>query len=418
VAYSGGLDSHALLHATAALRDRGWHASAIHIDHGLHPDSAGWAKHCAAVCDRLGLGYHVERVAVIKTREHGPEDAARRARYACLARHIGPNDVLLTAHQQDDQAETVLLQLLRGSGPHGLAAMPALSLFGQGRHGRPLLAFSRAQIERYARTEGLAWIEDPSNRDARIARSLLRAEVFPRLLKRWPEAPRSLARAARHMAEAAHLLDELAALDLASCQQPDSSLDTGGLARLSEARQRNIVRFWIRARGLRAPSPALLEQVTAQVARLPQTRHAVVAWADGEVRRYRDRLVLRRRFEAPQPFVLAWNPPAPLELTGRRLRVVAGLGDGLSQQRLSGRRLTVRSRRGGEICQLAGRSHHTKLKKLLQAAGVPPWERSSLPLMYVDDELAAIGDRWVCEPFRARADEGSWRIVLEHDFDD
>lgn len=417
VAYSGGVDSHALVHAIAALRNHGWRASAIHIDHGLHPDSAAWARHCAAVCDRLRLECHVERVIVASTGEHGPEDAARRARYACLARQIGSNDVLLTAHQQDDQAETVLLQLLRGSGPHGLAAMPALSPFGPGRHARPLLAFSRAQLVSYARAEGLTWIEDPSNRDARIARSLLRVDIFPRLLERWPDVPRSLARVAGHMAEAAHLLDELAALDLASCQQADGSLDTGGLAALSASRQRNVVRFWIRARGLRAPSSAVLDQVTRHVAHLPQTRHALVTWADGEVRRYRDRLVLRRRSRAPQPFEFGWNPPAPLDLAGQRLRVVAGLGDGLSQQRLSGRRLTVRSRRGGEICQLAGRSHHTKLKKLLQTAGVPPWDRSGLPLVYVDDELAAIADRWVCEPFRARVGERSWRIVLEHNLD-
>lgn len=418
VAYSGGLDSHALLHALAALRDGGWHASAIHIDHGLHPDSGGWASHCTAVCDRVGLEFHVERVTVATTREHGPEDAARRARYACLARRIGPNDVLLTAHHQDDQAETVLLQLLRGSGPHGLAAMPALAPFGRGRHARPLLGFTRAQLEIYARAEGLTWIEDPSNRDARVARSLLRVDVFPRLLKRWPDTPRSLARAAQHMAEAAHLLDELAALDLASCQQADGSLDIGGLAPLSTARQRNVVRFWIRRRGLRAPSPAVLDQLATHVARLPQTRHALVAWAEGEIRRYRDRLVLRRRSGAPEPFLLAWNPPAPLDLAGLRLRVVDGLGEGLSQQRLSGRQLTVRSRRGGEICQLAGHGHHTRLKKLLQTAGVPPWERSGLPLVYVDDQLAAIGDRWVCEPFQARAGERSWRIVVEHDFDE
>jgi tRNA(Ile)-lysidine synthase len=275
----------------------------------------------------------------------------------------------------------------------------------------------RAQLENYARGEGLAWIEDPSNRDARIARTLLRADIFPRLLGRWPGAPGSLTRTAQHMAEAAHLLDELAALDLGACLQADGGLDVSGLAPLSAARQRNVVRFWIRRRGLRVPPPAVLDQLATHVARLPQTRHARVAWADGEIRRYRDRLVLRRHSGAPQPFVLAWSPPAPLDVAGRRLRVVDGLGEGLSRQRLSGRQLTVRSRRGGEICQLAGRTHHTTLKKLLQTAGVPPWERSSLPLVFVDDELAAIGDRWVCEPFRARAGESSWRIVLEHDFE-
>ena len=370
-----------------------------------------------AVCDRLGIEIQIERVTVAKTRDHGPEDAARRARYACLARHIGAHDVLLTAHHQDDQTETVLLQLLRGAGPHGLAAMPVMSPFGQGRHARPLLGFSRAQLGRYARTAGLVWIEDPSNRDPRIARSLLRMEIVPRLRNRWPDVSRSLARSARHMAEAAQLLDELAVLDLAVCREPDGSLKTGGLAALSTARQRNVVRLWIRSRGLRAPSPAVLDQVITHVAHMPKTRHALVRWTDGEIRRYRDRLVLLRRSGTSPPFVLTWNPPAPLDVFDQRLHVVAGVGDGLSQEQLSGRRLTVRSRRGGEVCRLAGRKHRTKLKKLLQTAGVPPWERSGLPLVYVDDELAAIADRWVCEPFQARAGERSWRIVLERDLE-
>lgn len=386
--------------------------SAIHVDHGLHPQSADWASHCAAQCGRLGLEVQVERVTVANIRDHGLEDAARRARYACLARHIAENDVLLTAHHQDDQMETVLLQLLRGGGPHGLAAMPALSPLGRGRQARPLLGFTRAQLERYARSEGLTWIEDPSNRDARIARSRLRLRLVPQLLSFWPDAARRLARSARHMAEAAQLLDDLAGLDLAGCQQPDGSLSTDGLAVLSAARRRNAVRFWIRSHGLRAPSPAVLDQVAMQVAGTPQTRHALVTWPDGEIRRYRNRLVVGHRTDVPQPFMLTWSPPAPLDLAGQRLHVVSGIGDGLSQQRLAGRRLTVRSRRGGEVCQLAGRRHHSRLKKLLQAAGVPPWERAALPLVYVDDELAAIADRWVCEPFQARAGEPSWRIVL------
>jgi tRNA(Ile)-lysidine synthase len=217
------------------------------------------------------------------------------------------------------------------------------------------------------------------------------------------------------MADLATLLDEVAAQDLAGCQAPDGSLHIPALRRHSRNRQRNALRYWVRRGGLRAPSAKTLDHILEHLARTPQTRHCVVAWPEAEIRRYRDRLELLARRGAPQPFEFSWTPPRPLDLPGqsRRLAAVATLGAGLSQERTGAGSVIVRSRRGGELCRLAGRTHHTKLKKLLQAAGVPPWERARLPLVYVDGALAAIGDRWVCEPFQARPSEPAWRIVLE-----
>ncbi len=402
-----------LLHACATLRDRGWGVSAIHVDHGLHADSPAWARHCQRVCAGLALACRVERVDVVGGPVHGLEEAARRARYACLARHIGSGEVLLTAHHQDDQAETLLLQLLRGAGAHGLAAMPALTAFAGGQHARPLLGVARAALAAYARAQQLAWIEDPSNRDVRRARNYVRLELLPVLRRRWPQANHGLARTARHMAEAAALLDELAAIDVQACGESGGSLHIPRLLQLSPARRRNAIRAWIRARGLRVPSERVLAQIMARLAPAPRSASALVAWADGVVRRYRDQLVLAQREAATPAYALRWDLATVLELPGQRLRAVAAVGEGLSRARLAQRSIVVRSRRGGEVCQLAGREHHTKLKKLLQASGVPPWERATLPLVYVDGTLAAIGDRWVCEPFRAHAGEAAWRLVLE-----
>lgn len=418
VAFSGGLDSHVLLHALSRLRRaHTLRLSAIHVNHGLHPHADDWARHCLQVCAALDVECRVERVHVTGIREHGLEAAARGARYACLAGHVGPADVLLTAHQRDDQAETVLLQLLRGTGVHGLAAMPEIARFSRGRLARPLLEFSRAQLQAYAQAENLHWIEDPSNRNERLARNFLRHQVFPLLESRWPGASEQIARSAGFAAEAAEQLDILAESDWNACRVPDTfALSIAALRRLPAPRARNLIRYWLRRQGFQAPSALHLDQILTQVTHEPRSRQALIRWPRTEVRRYRDELVALKPGRHGDPAVgLPWNPVQPLELpdVGLRLCALATRGEGLSQARIGAVPLTVRWRRGGEICRLPGRAHRHKLKKLLQEAHVPPWERQRLPLVYVDGELAAIGDRWVCEPFVARAGEAGWKLRLE-----
>ena len=416
VAYSGGMDSHVLLYALArlhAVQDFG--LCAVHVNHGLQPVAGEWARHCEQVCADLDVPCVVERIHVADLHEEGIEAAARRARYACLARHLEPGEVLLTAHHQDDQAETMLLQLLRGAGVQGLAGMSPLMAFAAGWLARPLLYFPRHALERYARAEGLCWVDDPSNRDLRHGRNLLRHNIFPTLQARWPAAARQLAQAARHAAEAADILEEMARADLGH-RQVDGGLQVSLLARLPAPRRRNALRYWIRERGFQTPSTALLERILALTDRLPRTRHAMIRWGGAELRRYRDMLVLHPPGPAPEPAgEIVWDGSNPLLLpaTGQQLRFAPVQGAGLARTRLEGATLQVRFRQGGERCRLPGRPHHHKLKKLLQAAGVPPWERARLPLLYVNDALAAIGDRWVCEPYAARADEPGLVMVLE-----
>ncbi len=414
VAYSGGLDSHVLLHLLAQLRgSSGWRLRAVHVDHRLQPASAAWAEHCRRVCMALDVACTIERVEVALARAEGLESAARRARYAALARHVGPGEILLTAHHRDDQAETLLLQLLRGAGVHGLRAMPAAAPFGAGRHLRPLLGYRRRALEDYAQRQGLQWIEDASNFDIGLSRNFIRHRVLPLLERRWPNAVPALARAADHAAEAAALLDQLAAEDLSGCASGEQGLALSLLNALAEPRRRNLLRYWLRARGLKPPTAVVLEQILAQCARVTRSGLAIVRWPGGELRRYRDVLTARAPEPEPDPWLeLTWTPPAPLAIPGvGRLIVETTTGGGISPARVAGRRLRVRLRRGGETCRLRGHRH--KLKKLLQEARVPPWERARLPLVYADEELVAIGDRWVCDGFVAEAGEMGWRLVLE-----
>ena len=421
VAYSGGIDSHVLLHALAAARpSHGYALSAIYIDHGLQPDSRAWGEHCARVCAALAVPFDAQRVAVTAIQRDGPEAAARRARYTALAARLASGEFLLTAHHRDDQAETVLLQLLRGSGVAGLAAMPERAPLGHGELLRPLLGFSRAALREYASAQRLEWIEDPSNQVLHLRRNFLRTEIVPRLEQHWPEARQSLARTAAHSAEAQALLDERAREDVDTCRSPDASryphaLHAAAVARFSAARQRNLFRYWLRSQGFRPPDRQRLDELCRRVASESRSRQACVQWEGAEVWRYRDRLVAVPGQALPDTAMdVTWDLSAPLQLSGvGRLRAEPVHGHGLSRARLRASGVQVRMRHGGELLQLAGRAHRHAVKKLLQTAGVPPWERLRLPLFYAHDELVAVADRWVASAYEAQPDETAIRIIWE-----
>jgi tRNA(Ile)-lysidine synthase len=418
VAYSGGVDSHVLLHALCRLREHtSWTVSAIHVDHGLHSQSASWAAHCQRVCDALEVTCIVERIHVSAEEGEGVEGAARRMRYASLARHIGSGETLLTAHHLDDQAETVLLQLLRGAGVRGLAGIAQAKAFARGRLLRPLLGFTRAELLDYAQRHALKWVEDSSNQDRRHSRNFLRHEVLPLVEQRWPAARRLIVRAGEHTAQASQLLDAVADNDLAMATSTDrAALSVPALIRLEVPRRENLIRYWLRRRGLKVPSASLLRHIAQGVESTPRSRQAMVSWPGAEVRRYRDALwAMRPLTEPDKKLDLVWTLATPLAVpgTGYILRAEDTIGSGLARERVATTKLSVRLRRGGEICRLPGRQHHHKLKKLLQDAHVPPWERRRLPLIFADDVLVAVADRWVCAPFAAQTGEAGWRIVLE-----
>jgi len=409
VAFSGGLDSHVLLHVLGAERQRLPGAlGAVHVDHGLHPDSGDWARHCTAVCAQLEvplvtLAGHVRRGA-----GESPEAAAREARYRALGRWLPAGAVLLTAHHQDDQAETLVLQLLRGAGPHGLAAMAAAAPFANGWLGRPLLPESRAHLTEYARNHDLVWIDDPSNLDPGFDRNRLRREIFPLLRERWPALGATLARSAGHQAEAAALLDELAAEDAARAQRSaGTTLSVSVLRELPGPRRRNLLRYWLRRRGLRPPSSARLARMEHDLLTERADGQPCVAWAKVQVRRYRDRLYVTERLSPPDPRArMHWQPPTPLSLprAGGVLEALPARGQGLAVACLRGAAVEIGFRRGGERLRPAGRGGRHALKKLLQERGIPPWERERLPLVFVDGELAAVAGQWVCEGFQAEGD--------------
>lgn len=396
VAFSGGLDSTVLLHAL----QKGAGGSdvpiiAVHIDHGLQPDSADWSRHCETVATGLGVEYRGLSVNVQLASGKGPEAAAREARYTALRSVMQAGDWLFSAHHREDQAETLLLNLVRGSGPAGIAGIGAARRFGPGWLLRPLLGIGHAALQSYAEAEGLHWLEDPSNRDLRFERNFLRHDIVPRLKARWPDIAARLQRSASHAGEAAELLNELAAIDLKTLGDRPERLPIDALLKLSAARQRNVLRFALRKCGLSTPTATQLNRVLEEVLPARPDGEPLVQWPGACVRRYRNRLYLL-------PEALVQQPEAKA-VAGHDIELGAGLGmlrfepgtkNGLSAA-LLGDRLRLEFRQGGEEFKPFGHRHTRKLKKLLQEEGVVPWMRDRLPLLYSGDRLIAVGDLWL-----------------------
>ncbi|MEE9395554.1 MAG: tRNA lysidine(34) synthetase TilS [Methylococcales bacterium] len=417
VAYSGGLDSHVLLHLCVHLRKIGLidKLSAIHIHHGLMPDSDAWSNHCETVTKGLAVPFQLSEVNVGAKPGQSIEEAARDARYGALRQTMTSGCHLLTGQHQDDQAETMLLQLFRGTGLAGLSAMPEIKAFGKGRLVRPLLSFTREILYEYAVTNKLIWINDGSNDDRRYGRNYLRHEIMPLLKERWPGISHVLTRTSRHCAEANDILAGLASRELDSAQgKAPNSLSISALAKLVVPYQRLVIRKWITDSSFRCPAARIIDRILKDVLTALPDRMPIVCWKEGAVRRYRDDLFI---LPPPSKFepsaVLSWYGSTPLQLPddNGKLEILLETGEGIPLQLWEKGRITVRYRRGGERCKIPNRIGHHSLKKLFQEKGVPPWERQQIPLIYIDDVLAAVGNDWICEPFSNQCGGENIRIV-------
>jgi len=408
VAYSGGLDSAVLLTALAALRVRERFAlRALHIDHRLHAASADWARAALTRARKLRVPCRIITLRIDGGDGQSIEAAARDARYRALAEALAGDELLLTAHHQEDQLETVLLALLRGSGVRGLAAMGAVTPWAGRLLLRPLLAVSRAQLEHYARARRLDWSEDPSNADERFDRNYLRRSVLPLVRRRWPAAAATVSRSAAHLAEARALLEQLAGSVLADARDGDA-LRVSALRRLALPQRRNAVRQWIAERGLQPPDHRRVREICGPMLAARDDALPRVSWRGGELRRYAGRLFA---FAGAAPRVVTARTAAAPENWDWHARPWLSLADGGAlglvrdrhgdvQLAALPRVLRVRARRGGE--RLAGAQGRQALKDLLQAQGVAPWERAAVPLIEHRGRIIAVADLWLDAAYRAR----------------
>lgn len=392
VAYSGGLDSTVLLDIVAgAAGVRALPVRALYVEHGLQGAQPAWLASIRQNCAAREVPLEVLEAGLQPRAGESVEAAAREARYAALAAALGADELLLVAQHREDQAETLLLQLLRGAGPAGLAAMPAVAPLGEGLLARPLIDTEAADIAAFAGLRGLEWYDDPSNVSERFDRNYLRRRVMPLLRERWPGVAATFARSAGWQAEADGLMTTLAAADARAMTRRPDRLPTGGLAVLEPARLSNLLRYLCRAAGLATPDARRIDAL-CRLATGPTPR-GQVRWRGGEARRYRDALYLLPGLPALPADDWAARPDA-----SGALELPAGYGAlCYAPSAMSGREVECRFRRGGERVRPAPDRPSAAFAAWCQQAGVPPWLRARLPLTYADGALVAVGTRAVAE---------------------
>lgn len=406
IGFSGGLDSTVLLH----LVWRWWQGCephrrpqlrAIHVNHQLQRSAEHWEQHCARICQQWGVDYCLERVAVARN-EASLEQAARYARLDCFQTRLGSDEILLLAHHRDDQVETLLQRLARGSGPLGLGGMSTVAQYRGMVMVRPLLDLDRAALSAYASGNGLEWVDDPTNLDETLERNFVRRQLLPPWRQVRQGLNQALARTARLSREAAGLLDQLAAIDRGQ-RRLDGGLSLAVLHRLPADRQRNLLRYWLKDQGVRAPSESRLQSVLDNVLTAAEDAQPRVDWGDMGVRRYGGCLFI---VPTELPAALSFRHKletlsSDLDLPVGRLQMAGG-ELAFSREVLQQGRLDVAFRAGGERLKLSGRPSKS-LKDLFQEQGVPPWLRGLWPILYQGDQIVGLPDLWVCEEYLPRS---------------
>ncbi|OGT58780.1 MAG: tRNA lysidine(34) synthetase TilS [Gammaproteobacteria bacterium RIFCSPHIGHO2_12_FULL_42_10] len=413
IAYSGGMDSHVLLSLASMLRSTHLISlRAIYINHQLHPDASRWGEHCQLVCDNLNIPLTIKNIDLDLTAGESIEALAREKRYAVFVNLLAKDDILLTAHHQNDQAETVLIQLLRGAGPKGLAAMPFIKSFGSGQHARPLLHLSRDVLHQYAISHHLKWIEDPSNLDQRFVRNFVRHEIMPKLIAYTKGSLSTIVRSAAHCAETDALLNSFASslLNTVKGSLPET-LSVSRILMLDDATERLILRSFIHSLGLQVPDAKKLEVIQREILRARGDRNPVLCWRGVVIRRYRDDLyVLPASDRSNSLKDSEWYLKEPLWIQGvGRLLIRASLGKGFA---LAIDRVQIRFRQGGEKLYLKNRGHRT-LKNLFQEWGIPPWERDRTPIFFLNGQCIGVLGYGLDEKYLVKANEVGQEPYLE-----
>lgn len=412
VAFSGGLDSTVLLHQLVCWwrQEPGISLRAIHIHHGISQNADRWVEHCQQLCAEWQVPLVVERVTLMPGGA-GLEAEARAARYQAFREALLPGEVLLTAQHLDDQSETLLLALKRGSGPAGLSAMPVSATFADTQLIRPLLHETRATLLLWAQRYGLRWIEDESNQDDAYDRNFLRLRVLPLLNARWPHFAEAAARSAALCGEQEQLLDELLADELSRLLDVNGSLAIDPLVSMSGPKRAALLRRWLAAMGATMPSREMLTRLWQEVALAREDASPCLRLGDFDVRRFQQRLWRVKALPGQTDRQIEWqNLHAPLVLPDGLGQVSLLPGGNIHLPRAD-EPVTIRFKAPGML-HIVGRHGGRKLKKIWQELGVPPWLRDTTPLLFYGDTLIAAAGRFVTQEGGCEAGAGvqlSWQ---------
>jgi tRNA(Ile)-lysidine synthase len=415
VALSGGVDSVVLLHLLHQLQKRqNLTLKASHVHHGLSKNADKWVKFCEKLCTKLSVPLDVHRIKLPQKKSLGIEGEARQLRYEKLLK--SQTDLVVLAHHEDDQAETFLLQLIRGAGVKGLSSMAHFD--DTRRLWRPLLNASRIDIESYAKKHKLKWIKDESNQNIDFDRNFIRSKVLPILKNRFNHIIKVISRSSSHLAEAQHLLNDLAKIDLKSYLKSNNyknKLNVKALDKLSLSRAKNVLRFWLEINGQMMPSKDLLDELLRQALTAKKDATIKIQLSkDFEIRRYQDEIyIVPKNKNIQQKYEMIWAGESEIILpNGQKLTFKKVKGRGVNLKFLRDQKLKIRNRQGGESFKPDSKRPTKKIKQLLQESDLPPWERENLPLIFVGDELAALPNFGVDIKFQTKAKELGLEVIL------
>lgn len=399
IGFSGGLDSSVLLHAASALVEPE-RLLALHINHQLNETSDNWEVHCKEVAEELGCAFYSERIRLES--DVGIEEHARQARYKVFERILGEKDLLLLGHHADDQVETFLFRLFRGSGVKGLAAIPPARSLGKGRILRPLLSRSKQELEKLAHASKIHWVEDPSNADSQFDRNFIRNELMLLVKDRWTEADTQVLHAVECLRETDELLSEIAMEDIAACDFRKESLGVSlcltKLKDMSPLRKENLLRRFFYMQTNTQPNAERLRVITEELIGAAEDKQPCVQMLSSELRRFKDRLYLIPRISGlpeSSAVIRKWDGEKPYAL-------YPGVW---SIEQLSGpdaKECRVAFRQGGERAKPIDRDRSQSLKKLMLEYDIEPWLRDWIPIIYLGDQIVGVGDRIPCSDFRFR----------------
>jgi len=417
IAYSGGVDSHALLHMMSLNTSIKANITAVYVNHGLQAEAVEWAEHCAKVALNLGVAFKCLNVNAQRVARESQEEVARNARYQALKSLLEEGDVLLLAQHREDQMETVMLQLFRGAGVQGLSGMPVKCAFGAGQMCRPLLDVSQQEINDYAQQYNLDWVEDSSNQCDDFDRNFLRNQVFPQLKKRWPALDKTVSRSARHCAASDSLAKSVVKVLFEQLYDlGDETLDITELLKLEMLKQQLVVRQWFNVLQLRMPAEKTVQRIINEVANAQVSASPQVQGRGYRVRRYRNKLFcLKNDISTDIPLQMEWvNGLKKINYANYHLAIVDST-IGLSKVIWDKSEVVIKFRTGSEKIKLPGRVGHHTLKKLFQEQGVPPWQRGVIPLIYLDNDLAAVGNLWISVDFFSDQNEECYQILWKQE---
>ncbi len=416
IAFSGGADSTALLMLFDSLKqNNNLQFSAIHVNHQLNENSLLWEEHCTDICKKHGIQLITEKVDAREYRGHGPEAYARKLRYAVFKKYIREGEILVTAHNEDDLVETILIQLLRGSGIEGVAGIPRFRKFSKGHVIRPLLSVKKKQLEEYLLNLNIPWITDTSNSDLTLDRNYLRVKVLPLLEQRWPALSRVFRRSAENFTDTVILVDEIAKsdLELVLLKGVDNRIDITLLDQLSLARQNNLLRYWLKQNDVSQLTRGLINRIHNEIIKAGNDRMPEIFVSGKKITRYRDTIFLVDYVAEQDDVEYQWDHQDSLDLGFSRLTARQVIGAGVADKYINNKTISVCFRKGGEKIRLPGREGRHSLKKLFQESGIPPWERTLLPLIYIDGKLAAVCGHWTSADFIANDNENGWVFNLK-----